>query len=99
MCRCKLPCFQPHKDIVLPPMLPVPALFRDAQGIGSAVRHIDVYFRGAAVGSEKAGPYAEGYSSGSRQYSEKPACSDLARGDRSDCAKMVTVISSCRCQL
>jgi hypothetical protein len=37
-------------------------------GVGSAVRDISVYFRGAVVGSDKAGPFAKGYSSGSRQH-------------------------------
>ena len=70
--RSKLPCFQAHKDIVIPPMLAVPALFRDARALGSSQKDIVVYFRGAAFGSEKAGPWAAGYSSGSRQTSECP---------------------------
>ena len=53
-------------------MLAVPALFRDARAQGSSQKDIGVYFRGAAVGSEKAGQWAAGYSSGSRQASECP---------------------------
>lgn len=58
---------------MLPPMLAVPALFRDARAVGSSVKDILVFFRGAAVGSDKAGPWAAGYSSGSRQTSERPS--------------------------
>jgi hypothetical protein len=49
--RCERACFQMHKDIVVPPLIPVPALIRDYQGVKGRHRDIRVYFRGTDTGS------------------------------------------------
>jgi len=66
--RARRPCFQMHKDIAVPPMIPVPALIQSYQGVRGKTRDIQVYFRGTTAGSDKAIPYNANYSLGVRQY-------------------------------
>jgi len=43
--RAQTACFQMHKDVVLPPLIPVPALITQYQGERGRQRDIRVYFR------------------------------------------------------
>ncbi|EKX50224.1 hypothetical protein GUITHDRAFT_104038 [Guillardia theta CCMP2712] len=65
--RSRLPCFQLFKDVVIPPLVPHPALTASYMGERTRGRDILVYFRGTAAGSVKALLYNKDYSLGIRQ--------------------------------